>query len=153
MALSLLPEPSSPSLSLHPPPGPDNFRSRSSQTRRPARPEGRKSRKSTSRGGWTVSLLQRRPWGSTSRTRTCPCAPPGSSTPPRPRRAMVDASRPRTLDRADSYYIRGLAVASGSHCSFFGQLPDGVGTNGVVAEVPRFPIVNCCWKMWRHVRT
>ena len=39
---------------------------------------------------------------------------------------------------------------------FHGQLPDGVGTNGVVTEMQPFPIVNFHGKrdnMWQHVRT
>ena len=37
------------------------------------------------------------------------------------------------------------------------QLPDGVGTNGVIAEVPRFPIAGFHGKAWakcgQHART
>ena len=32
-------------------------------------------------------------------------------------------------------------------------LPDGVGTNGVVAEVPRFPLMSYHGRMWQHVTT
>ena len=53
--------------------------------------------------------------------------------------------------------VRGLAIRP---ISLFWQLPDGVRTNGVVAEVPQFSLMNFhgnmwakCGEIWQHVAT